>query len=223
MGVMLYPGQDESDRRRAAAWAAQYLVGPLRELHEQGGSITYDDLLRIATTEAAPLQDVDQRAMRGRATGEMFKVFIALAGAHPKLASWNNAARIVQHVAKQKGAPCGRSLLWHAKSEFASVAHLWAAWSIRERFAPDPSEDIELIDDFLTYLTESEVLREWGQTWKAPRANSLPPLPDDVWRLAPDWNPPRPIRKRARLGDVPLLTVSDELLGLLRSAGQRKK
>ena len=222
LGVMLYPGFEKEDRGRASAFAAQYLAGPLRELHQQGGSIGYDHLLRIATTGQVPLNNLTERALHGRAVGEMFKVMIALSNTRPALASWNNAARIVSHEARKHGAPSARSVLWAAKAEFGSVAHLWGALSIRGDFAADAAEGLTLADDFETFLTESEVVCDWGQTFKASRVNARPPLQEEVWRVDPVWLAKHPIRNKAKPGHVPHLTLSDEHLSLLRSAGQRK-
>lgn len=219
---MLYPGLGEEDRKRAAAFTAQYLARPLRELHQQGGSIGYDDLLRIASTDQVPLNKLVDRTLHGRAVGEMFKVMIALAHTEPALASWNNAARIVSHEAKKKRAPSARSVLWAAKTEFATVAHLWGALSIRGDFTADAAEGLTLADDFESFLTESEVLREWGQRFTSPRVDARPPLQEEVWRVDPAWLAKHPIRKKARPGHLPHITLSDEHLGLLRSAGQRK-
>jgi hypothetical protein len=219
---MLYPGLGAEDRNRAAAFTAQYLAGPLLELHQQGGSIGYDDLLRIATTDQVPLNKLVDRTLHGRAVGEMFKVMIALAHAEPALASWNNAARIVSHEAKKNRGPSARSMLWAAKAEFGPVAHLWGALSIRGDFVADVDAGLTLVDDFKTFLTESEVLREWGQTFRAPRVDAQPPLQEEVWRVDPAWLAKHPIRKKARPGHVPHITLSGEHLSLLRSAGQRK-
>lgn len=218
---MLYPGFDDEDRKHASAFAAQYLVGPLRDLHQQGGSVGYDDLLKIAITDHVPLNTLAERTLQGRAVGEMFKVIVALANAKPALASWNNAARIVAHEAGRQKVAGQRSKLWDAKAEFASVAHLWGALSIRGGFEPDAAEGLTLADDFETFLTESEVLREWGQAFKAPRADARPPLQEDVWRLDPAWIAKHPIRKKAKPGHVPHIALSGDYLALLRSAGQR--
>jgi hypothetical protein len=93
LGVMLYP--DEADAPKARAFAAQYLAGPIRRLHEAGGILPYDVLARILMDAGQPLTDFEERWWGGGATGEAFKAFFALANADPALASWNNAIKIV--------------------------------------------------------------------------------------------------------------------------------
>ena len=39
LGVMLYPGTNDADKRKAKAFAAQYLAEPIRRLHEAGGTL----------------------------------------------------------------------------------------------------------------------------------------------------------------------------------------
>jgi hypothetical protein len=94
LGVMVYPGEDEQDRKRARAFAAQYLAEPLRQFHEAGGTLTYEELARIASDAGERLDDLEDRWWNGTATGEIFKVFYALAHMDPSLASWANATRL---------------------------------------------------------------------------------------------------------------------------------
>ena len=53
LGVMLYPGAGEGDRRRARAFAAQYLAEPIRQYQKAGGILPYDTLMRIVTDAGA--------------------------------------------------------------------------------------------------------------------------------------------------------------------------
>ena len=51
-----------------------------------------------------------------------------------------------------------------------SVAHLWAAWCFREgKFELHPDVGYDGYADFQSFLTESEILRQWGRSWRAPR------------------------------------------------------
>src|SRR5882724_10458462 len=93
LGVMLYPGTDEADRQKAAAFAAHYLAEPLRRFHEAGGALRYEELSRIASDSGARLDDLESRWWDGTATGELFKTLFALANADPRLASWENAIK----------------------------------------------------------------------------------------------------------------------------------
>ena len=61
LGVMLHPGEDEDSRRRARAYAAQYLAEPLRQFREDGGTLTYEQLARIHADAGVPLDDLEVR------------------------------------------------------------------------------------------------------------------------------------------------------------------
>jgi hypothetical protein len=48
LGVMLYPGTDESDQAKARAFAAQWLAEPLRRFDEAGHRLSYQTVSSIA-------------------------------------------------------------------------------------------------------------------------------------------------------------------------------
>lgn len=133
LGVMLYPGEDEDSRKRARACTAHILAEPLRRFHEAGHSLANQDLMRIISDSGMPLDDRDQCWWDGSATGETFKVFFVLAQTDPTLASWGNATKLAEAIAARHGVRGSRTSLYAARSRYRSVAHLWAAWSIRER------------------------------------------------------------------------------------------
>ena len=55
-----------------------------------------------------------------------------------------------------------------AKKRFLTVAHLWGAYCIRGRkFEERGDLDYRYTDDFESFLTEADILRKWGQSWKA--------------------------------------------------------
>src|SRR5690349_3430628 len=85
----------------------------------------------------------------------------------------------------------GRTKLLQAKDRFLSVAHLWAARSIREgKCFQKPEVGYDASVDFQMFLAEAEILRHWGQTWRQPRTTSEPPLSPNVWRVPDEWEPP---------------------------------
>ena len=94
---MLYPGEDEPDRRKAKAFAAQYLAKPIRHFLESGGTLSIEVLTQIATESGERLDDLEKRWWGGTATGQLFKTFLILAKTNEKLASWNNAIKVVTH------------------------------------------------------------------------------------------------------------------------------
>lgn len=224
LGVMLYPGADEMERRQARAYAAQYLAEPIRRLHEAGGNLSYDALLRVASDAGQRLDDLDKWWWDGTATGQMFKILFALANTDETLASWENAVRITEKTAASHRVSGSRSALWAARSRFLSVAHLWGAWCIREgKFEPRPEVGYDGYADFQSFLTEAEILRHWGQSWRPGRAKAEPPLPAEVWRVPDDWTPPERREDWPPTGMIPNLTVPTDLLADLRPPGRPRK
>ena len=224
LGVMLYPGEDDKSRRKALAFASQYLAEPIREFIARGLSISHNDLLKIATESGEPLVDLQGHWWRGSAAGELFKTCFALANTDASLASWNNAARIVTSVAGKQRERAGRSFLMEARSEFFGVVHLWAAWSIREhRFSSAPESDYDLTDDFHSFLAEAEILRHWGQSWRHSRRKAEPLLPENMWTVPDDWTPPERKPGWPPTGKVPALTLPDHLIAELKPAGRPRK
>jgi hypothetical protein len=223
LGVMLYPG-DGLDRRKARAFAAQYLAEPLRHFHEAGGRLDYETLLQITTDAGERLADLDKRWWGGTATGEIFKAFFILAHTKPALASWNNAIVITETVAGSEKVSGSRSSLWKVRSKFMSVAHLWGAWSFREReFTSKPEIGYDGYADFQSFLTEAEILRQWGQSWHPARDKAEPPLPEDVWRVPDDWQPLDRQPGWPKTGMIPDLALPETLLANLKPAGRPKR
>jgi hypothetical protein len=185
LGVMLYPGMNEADPPKARAFAAQVLAEPIRRFHEAGGILSYDALARITVDAGQRLTDLDERWWGGSATGEVFWILFLLANLHSELASWNNAIKYAELVAAGRKERGSRTDLWQARRRFLTVAHLWGAWSIRERRIVDAA-------DFQSFLTQAEDLRSWGQMWRSPRAKSEPLLQQDCWRAPDDWEAPKP-------------------------------
>ena len=136
--------------------------------------------------DSAPLlPDLDKRWWGGSATGEVFKILHILAHTHPELASWDNAIDYAEMIAARDKVKGARTNLWEARKRFLSVAHLWGAWSFRER-------RIDGAAGFQSFMTQAEDLRLWGQAWRSPRAKSKPLLPPDIWRAPDEWKPPKP-------------------------------
>jgi hypothetical protein len=212
LGVMLYPAMDEEDPPKARAFAAQVLAEPVRRLREAGPHLSYDALARIVMDAGQRLTDLGKRWWGGSAVGEVFKILLILAHTHPTLASWDNAIEYAEMIAARDKVKGSRANLWKARKRFLSVAHLWGAWSIRER-------RIDGTAGFQSFLTQAEDLRVWGQTWRSPRAKSKPLLPPDVWRASDEWKPAKP------WPDWPEthFALDPELLVRLKPAGRPRK
>ena len=160
----------------------------------------------------------------GRAAGEVFKTLFVLANTEPLLASWKHAIQIVEETAKRNKVKGGRSKLLQAKDRFLSVAHLWAAWSIRGgKIIQKPEVGYGASADFQMFLAEAEFLRRWGQTWRQPRATSESPLTGHVWRVPHGWEPPAPQPGWPKTGMIPVLTLSKEFTAELKPTGRPRK
>jgi hypothetical protein len=223
LGLMLYPGTDQTDVAKSRAFAAQCLAAALKSFLESGGALPCD-LTAVLVDAGQPLPDLNARWWGGRATGEAFKAFFALFNTAPALASWNNAIKLTQLIAEKFDVKGTRTNLWEAKACFQSVAHLWGAWAIREgKSFVDQRVDYDATADFQSFLAEAEMLRQWGQTWRARREKSEPPLPQDVWRVPEDWEPPTRKPGWPPTGMVPDIKVPEELLAELKPAGRPRK
>lgn len=222
IGVMLYPGTDEDDCRKA--FAAQWIAEPFRCFHEAGHRLSYDALARIVMDTGAPLSDLDDRWQGGTAVGNLFKALYILAKNDPALASWENAIRIYEVSAQRAGSTGARTALYQERRRFRSVAHLWGAWSIREgRFEARPEFGYDGWADFQCFLTEAEILRDFGQNWRPPRAKGRPPLPPDVWHVPSHWKPPPRQLGWPNTGMIPDLKLPDHLMAGLKPPGRPRK
>jgi hypothetical protein len=224
LGIMLYPGMHENDRRQAQAFAAQWIAEPLRRFHEAGHELSYRALARIAEDSGALLTDLEDRWWGGIAVGELFKTLYILAKNAPKLASWEHAIKIYQVSATRAGARGSRTDLWRQIGRFRSVAHLWGAWSIREgKFCIRPEAGYDGWADFQSFLAEAEILRDFGQRWRPRRAKSSPPLPANMWCVPSGWEPLPRQAGWPNTGMLPDLKLPDDLMAKLKPPGRPRK
>jgi hypothetical protein len=216
IGVMLYPATDELDPPKARAFAAHTFAKLIRHLDESGFPPTYEALLRVVL-DAGETPDIAERWWGGSSVGEIFKILLILAETDARLTSWNNAIRYAKLIARRNGVKGSRGNLWEARRRFLRVAHLWGAWSFRERRFVRPTSNWN--SEFQLFLTQAEDLRAWGQTWQAPRAESMPLLPADVWRAPDGWKAPK------AWPDWPEteFALDPEIVRILRPAGRPRK
>lgn len=224
LGVMLYPAMDEFDPPRARAFAVQYLAEPVRRFLEAGHSLTFDALANLFLMAGHPLLDLHERWEGGLATGDLFKTLYMLAKNQPSLASWENAVKIVEKCASRLEVKGRRTDLLKHKKRFLTVAHLWAAWSIRDgEFSTRQECGYDGYIDFQAFLAESEILRDFGQNWRPARRKSTPPLPREVWRVPHEWKPLPSQVGWPRTGVIPDIVMPEEFLAGLRPAGRPRR
>ena len=108
VGVMLYPGIDEHDQRRARAFASWWLAEPLFRYYQAGHRLSYEALQRIALDRGELLNDLDKRIWDGSATGELLKTLWALYNTDDKLTSWSHAIDIAESVAGRSRSTSNR-------------------------------------------------------------------------------------------------------------------
>ncbi len=220
-GVMLYPDESETERRKACAYAAQHLAEPLKRAIKHGHRPSYDTLAWVATTGGKRLGDLDRWMRDGIWLGELTRIYYLLSYRHPHLASWENAARILEKTTGPRGG--SRSMFMDAKKRMRSVAHLWGAFAIRGfRFKQIPVIGYDYRDDFEYFLADAQMLKKWGLNWKPKRAKAGSPLSDTMYELPGFWLP----HQRAGWPPVGGLTSADldeNLLEGLRPAGRPRK
>ncbi|WP_281017534.1 MULTISPECIES: hypothetical protein [unclassified Minwuia] len=223
LGTMLYPGMDESERRKAATFTSGYLAQPLEEYCRRGGRLSENQLRRIITSGGALIDDLQDRWWAGQATGEITKILIALHNSDSALASWKNATSIVeQETGSIRGT--GRSALMEYRRQFHSVSHLWAAWRLREgRFAADALSGNSLAIDFRRFVCEAERIRLWGQGFRPERAKSEPLFDGEMWTAPEEWLAPLPYPQWPGEDWVPPIEATPEQLQGLRPAGRPRK
>ena len=220
-GVMHYPGESETERRKARAYEAQNLAEPLKGAIKDGHRPSYDRLARVATTGGERLGDLDKRERDGIWLGELTRIYYLLSYSHPHLASWNNSCLVLERELGSE--PGSRSAFMKAKKRMRSVAHLWGAFAIRGfRFKQIPVIGYDYRDDFEYFLADAQMLKEWGLNWKPKRAKAASPLSDTMYELPGFWLP----YQRAGWPPVGRLTSADldeNLLEGLRPAGRPRK
>jgi hypothetical protein len=219
LGVMLYPGTDEVERRKAASFQPFWLAEPIRQLTAAGHRLSEDALLHFAVRAGEQLEDLDKRWWNGTATGESLKVLFALHYTKPALASWNNSATIAERVAgRERGS---RTAHLDATRQCLPVAHLWAAFCIRDRrFETRLEVGYDGYADFQSFLAESEIIRHWGQTCLPARSNGRPLLPTDVWHPDESWQPLSRQPGWPNTGRIPVLKLPEDLLAGLNPRGR---
>lgn len=211
LGVMLYPGTDEADQRKAKAFAAHYLAEPVRRFLAAGHKLSEEALVALFTDGGEVLDDLPQRWEGGLWTGELMKARFALYCMDEKLSSWENAYVVMANALGTK--PGSRSKFAEVKRRFITVGHLWAAWSLREgKFETRAEAGYDGYADFQAFLLEAENFLHWGQTSSLGVAKREPPLPAEAWRVPDDWRPPVWQEGWPDTGGLPHLTLRDDLL-----------
>jgi len=206
---MLYP----DDEMRARAWTVRKLAPQAAQRLAAGELVAPSLLQEIALLANVTLDDVDDRHFLGTMSGELLKAYYALFMTDASLASWNNASLIAEVAASRNDAKGARSMQWKAKSEFETVAHLWAAWCFRgRRIFQQLDVAYTFEDDIQAFFAEAEMFRMWGQTWRQARDKSVPPLPAEVWTVGPDWHPPYRKPNWPQTGGLPHLTLEEEVI-----------
>jgi hypothetical protein len=69
LGVMLYPGTDDLEKCKAAAFKTHWLAEPIERLHAYGHQLSYNTLLQLTTKAGMILDDLNERGWAGTATG----------------------------------------------------------------------------------------------------------------------------------------------------------
>ncbi len=232
LGVMHYPGAEGNDRAHAAAFAAQFVAAAVKS---QGGTIDDMTAARLFRDAGVPLGEWETRAREGQAVGEVVKVLLALWLRDQQYASWEKAMKIVREHAAPRTGGGSRSRLMELKGRYLAVAHLWAAWQLREgRFTTDTEVGYDGYADFEAFIAESEIIRKWGQALgplsfidsgeeKTIDPPDQPFFTGDMWKPPTDWRPCERQPHWPLTGVIPVITLPEKMLGGLRRAGRPRK
>ena len=222
LGVMIYPAVCEQDEARS--FAAMMLAEPVEALIEQGGKVSYQELFEIVTSRCFLHDDIQDRYWAGRVTGELLKILFGLFQTDPKYATWENAISLLTDGAQKMKISGSRTKFMKAKSQFASVAHLWAAWRLRdEQWMHDEDVGYDAQTDFLMFIAESEIIRVWASSWKPERNKAESPLSGEFWTPPPDWKPPLHQALWPKTGRIARYTLPAESIAGLKLPGAPKK
>lgn len=200
--IMLLPDVSVDGVREADSYIPETARKEFWPDINEGWRIGDPRLERLLATPGATLDD-DELAkcwQDGIAMGETYKMLFALMQKRPKLASWRSAMKLVEHIRKGTDLPGSHGYLSNVKTRYVSVAHLWAARLIQNRFEHIDDHWYNESDAFQWFLHDAEILRRVGGNFVAKRNGAEPLLDGDGWRVPDDWQPPQP-----RMG-YPVLT-----------------
>ncbi|MEM6414541.1 MAG: hypothetical protein AAF720_07780 [Pseudomonadota bacterium] len=212
LGVMLYPEITGEDPKKARAFTSQYLAQPLKEYRSSGDELSKQALFEIETCSDYPLTDIDKRWWYAQMASEQFKIYFALYHTDEALAPWGNATKILESQLAKNRLKGLETTIKSAQRQFSRIAHLWAAFSLREwKFSTLPDTSYGAAMSFLFFLFEAEKLRDWEQHRRLIADKSKPPLGDDVWRMPPGWRPPeKELGWPDAAGELPIVKLSKE-------------
>jgi hypothetical protein len=228
LGVMLYP-EHKADRisLQALAFRSKYLAEPIRQLCTAGlgETLPREYLLRLLVEGGFPPDDIKQRWKMGHDCGTLLRILWTLSQHDPELATWNNAMKLMEAEASRQGVTGHRTFFQSAKKEFASVAHLWAAWCAFEGMGKLPlSEAYVGLRRYMNFMACAGCFLDWGETFTIDVAKSEPPLRD-----VQPWLPPRPwmYERRTFMAKgprrIPLPVLNDADVAALRTRGRPRK
>lgn len=219
MGVMHYPGSEEQEQ--AKSLSALIAAKSVEAFVKQGGNISPEELLRLAADRSVQIQDLEDRQWKGWVAGQLVKTLLGLKFTDERYATWENAIILVQELGgtKVKGT---RSTYKPALKQFSSVAHLWAAWYIRDcQWYQDEALGYDAVTDVHMWVAESEHIRRWATTWSHSREKSKPPLSGEFWTPPIDWTPPTRQPGWPRTGGIPHYEFGSEKMGTFKLAGRQ--
>lgn len=224
LGTMLYPGTDETERRKAGTYTSGYLAGPIGEYVRRGGQLSAGQLQQIIVDGGERIDDLDDRWLQGELAGHILRILFLLYHEDAQRTSWNSATAIVARIASQNRIRASRSTLYKYRDRFMTVAHLWAAWVMRgHSLGQDLPDNIDAATDFQIFLAEAETIRNWGQEFVPAYKGAKPFLPDEVWQPPEWWKPPEAATWPRPVGSVLVNKLSEKDLQLVKPAGRPRR
>ena len=226
LGIMLYPGLDEDERAKAAAFTSQVLAKPLKSFTKNGGQVSPEFMLELATNSGVHLDDVEKRWRSGSLVGDHILTMATLCMSHPEYASQENAIKIMEDAYSKAKMPGVRSTILNAVKQFSTVAHLWGTLCIRGNFVTETDQTGDWAHrGFMQFLAEAQNLLKMGQEWERPgvKHGKKTMMDAGAWRVPVDWPEYYSlVGKDGILGIQKLVFENEQLKGLTIIPGVKK-
>lgn len=185
--VMLRPEIDADGGIVADGHTAEIFREQARPYLENGWSIQDQKMMNALAARGATIDDEEERWRDGISMGVTYMMLVALVQRRPELASWKSAMKLVANIRKDTELPASHGYLSKVKTRYLSVAHLWAARLLQNRFESVDESNIDGAFDL--FLLDAEKLRQIGRNFVPDRDKAGPLLDGNEWRIPDDWQP----------------------------------
>lgn len=190
LGIMLYPGQGQEQRRNADTFTRYYLAEPLAEYERKGHRLSPEQKPVVRPTPSQPPKDWVTVWRRGQAAGEVCRLYMSLAAQHHPVASINSARKIYERETREHPKAIRKNNLRIACRDFRPVMHLWAALpDLLERSCGAALSNRNFLLQFDRFLLDAHAILKSGQNWRQKRNKAEPLFGAGCWTFPKNWQP----------------------------------